>query len=96
MSTGYYAVWCEKCATRLQLATEETEDESRGVDALTPGLDMQASTPCPVCGGKLLDVDELVAFDELPFRGWKEEDEPELHAKLRARRAEQAAKKSCS
>ena len=84
MTRGFSA-WCERCATRVSIATEETADEARNVDAHTPGLDMAANMPCPSCEGKLHDLDTLVAHGEVvPITGWMIETEARVHAAWRA------------
>lgn len=84
MATRGFSAWCERCATRVTIATEETADEARNVDAHTPGVDMEANMPCPSCEGKLHDLDKLMAYEEVPRSGWKRGDEPRVHAEWRA------------
>ncbi len=38
---------------------------------------------CPACAGPLHDVDDLVAREYLPMKGWTREEESALHAKVR-------------
>lgn len=84
--TRHFAAWCERCATRVSLATEETEDVSRNVDALTPGADLQSFLPCPACEGQLRDLDDLTARREVPGI-WPAMDEADVHRQWRERLA---------
>lgn len=56
--TAYNGFWCDRCPTRIALATESDE----------VSCDAFIGEPCPLCdAGKLESWDTLIAYNAIPY-----------------------------
>lgn len=87
--TRYFYFWCERCPTRITIATEvpasapDGEPEYNGGSYVAVASTCDVADLCPACAGQLHDLDTLVAHNEVKLTIT---DAREEHAAWRARR----------